>query len=560
MGGILFKIRSWWDSADRSQKTITVVGGAFLLALLIGTFMFASKPKMSMLYGGLDPSEQGAVTAELDKDGIQYDFNSRGDVMVPTDQVAAARMKLAAAGKLPSSTNFGDQDFSKIGLGTTPSVEREQLKAMLEQRLADSIDTLDGVSAATVHLNLGEQSPFVQDKQDASASVTVTAKPGVTLSSDQGRTIALLIANSVPGLTMQNVAVVDSQMQLLFDGKNAQGADGQAETKLATEEQEAKRRERELQAKLDAAFGPGSTICSVNLELDFDHLTTDQVDNTPSDQPISKTSTQEKLDGSSSGAVGGIAGTAANVGAGAPATPAGSPGSNDYSNKQDDSQYLVNTKTTHMEQAPGTLKSMAISVIADSTKVPDTTAIQGIIQGYLGDKYNTPGFTGKVTSVKFDTASQKAATQAASTLASQQRMQQILSILPVAALLVVAALVVKQIGKFGRGQTIVVATPEGHMVPLPASGLPVPQRLLAGADQGPMDAHALTQALEQISVKPGMGAGSGGGGFSANGEPADIGSIESKVNVPLEQIKKMSEERPEVVAVLIKSWLLEDRR
>ncbi|HJP82933.1 MAG TPA: hypothetical protein VJ835_05455, partial [Fimbriimonadaceae bacterium] len=38
----------------------------------------------------------------------------------------------------------------------------------------------------------------------------------------------------------------------------------------------------------------------------------------------------------------------------------------------------------------------------------------------------------------------------------------------------------------------------------------------------------------------------------------DVPSIGNKINVPLEQIKKMSNEKPEVVAMLIKSWLLEE--
>jgi len=48
--------------------------------------------------------------------------------------------------------------------------------------------------------------------------------------------------------------------------------------------------------------------------------------------------------------------------------------------------------------------------------------------------------------------------------------------------------------------------------------------------------------------------------IQARQQEMDVGEIQSKLNVPLEQIKKMSDDRPEVVAMLIKSWLLEDRR
>jgi flagellar biosynthesis/type III secretory pathway M-ring protein FliF/YscJ len=40
----------------------------------------------------------------------------------------------------------------------------------------------------------------------------------------------------------------------------------------------------------------------------------------------------------------------------------------------------------------------------------------------------------------------------------------------------------------------------------------------------------------------------------------DVGEIVDKLNVPLEQIKRMAIEKPNMVAMLLKSWLLEDKR
>ena len=40
----------------------------------------------------------------------------------------------------------------------------------------------------------------------------------------------------------------------------------------------------------------------------------------------------------------------------------------------------------------------------------------------------------------------------------------------------------------------------------------------------------------------------------------EIRPIKDRLNIPLEQIKKMAEEKPEIVAMLVKSWLLEEGR
>ena len=42
-----------------------------------------------------------------------------------------------------------------------------------------------------------------------------------------------------------------------------------------------------------------------------------------------------------------------------------------------------------------------------------------------------------------------------------------------------------------------------------------------------------------------------------NGEPIRIDAIQDKINVPLEQIKKMADEKPDLIAMLIKTLLAE---
>ena len=42
MGGLVLKIRQWWDTADRAQRTVTIGGGAFLALMIAVTLMFAA--------------------------------------------------------------------------------------------------------------------------------------------------------------------------------------------------------------------------------------------------------------------------------------------------------------------------------------------------------------------------------------------------------------------------------------------------------------------------------------------------------------------------------------
>jgi flagellar biosynthesis/type III secretory pathway M-ring protein FliF/YscJ len=70
MGGLLLRLKSWWDGADKNQRTITIVGGGFLIFLVVVTYLFTSKPRMGLLATGLTPAQMGAVDQELSKEGI----------------------------------------------------------------------------------------------------------------------------------------------------------------------------------------------------------------------------------------------------------------------------------------------------------------------------------------------------------------------------------------------------------------------------------------------------------------------------------------------------------
>jgi hypothetical protein len=131
-------------------------------------------------------------------------------------------------------------------------------------------------------------------------------------------------------------------------------------------------------------------------------------------------------------------------------------------------------------------------------------------------------------------------------------MQQIISMLPIAALLFVGFLVMKSIGKFSKGTSMAIVG--GGSLPVPYN-----QSALPGSSGD------LLRAVDRV------GGGDGGGQFARSGgdgggdddesdaQLASIKGISRKVNVPLEQIKKMSSDRPETVAMLIKGWLLEER-
>lgn len=574
-------IEAWWKESSQRQKITTLAGLGLLLLLLYGTFYYASRPNMKMLFGGLSPADQGMVIEELQKFNIPVQYHENGDVFVPAGKVAEARAKLALSEKLPSSGHSGYSELEKLGMMNTPKVEKERLKVLLEGELAKSIENIQGIRVANVHLSLGDDSPFVSERIPPSASIGIVETAQGSVGKGQAKAIVLLVSNGVPGLTPQNVAILSNYGQILWDGQHDAGVAGMADRRLQAEISEARRREQELQRVLDTAFGAGNTIAMVNVTMDFDKRVEETHDKTPNSNPLTRETNEENMKGQN-GALGGLAGTASNVPNAAPAAAANN-SHQDYTGKQTSENFGSNEKKTVLETTPGMLTGMSINVLANQNVIKSPLQVQSFLQGYLGPYQANPHFTATVTSIPFDQQAQVSLHQAAASEASKQRMKQILSFLPILAILAVGYMVSKSLKKVAAEKAdLLAATAPDRMLALSESAyhpaLPRSQNIPQEGGIGPSEfGNALSQesagmGYQNIGDLNGLPQGSlsvAGQQIArspadkvqwisgTNGEPIRIDAIQDKVNVPLEQIKRLSEEKPDLIAMLIKTLLAE---
>jgi flagellar M-ring protein FliF len=548
MGSILITIRNWWDGADRNQRAISLGGAGLLVLLLLGTFLFASRPHYALLYTDMNEADKGAVVAEIQTMGIAAKYDVPGEIEVPADKMEEVNMHLASSGKMPKNVHLGLDGLDKMNLMTTPAQEKVRLQSMLEGELAKSIETLEGVQAARVHITAGDDSPFAETHKPATAGVTITESGTGHLNAEQGRAIATLLQDSVQGLDTEHITVLNQRMEFLFNGQDKNGTDSVANARLQQEEDFSHQKERELQGKLDQIYGPASTVVSVHTELDLDTLSTKSTVETPTD-PITSSKTTEKMSGNAGKALG-VAGQASNTAQPVSKDGGGSSGQQ-YQNVNEVLNNGTSTVETNSDKMPGSIKSMVINVIADASKITDTrqAALKSILDGEVKNHPDT--YATNLTFVAFDTTSAAEAAKAANAVSTQSRMQQVVSLLPIGALLLIALMVIKQISKFAKSQTAMVSLPDGGSMALSMGG--------ADGLAGDSGAANILAALEGVS--PHGSVSSHGLAAGDHGElPLDVEDIKNKIHMPLEQLKKMAGERPQMVGMLIKSLLLEDRK
>jgi flagellar M-ring protein FliF len=200
----------------RRLTALGIVGLSVFAAVALGSY-YLSRPEFETLYSGLNPQDVSRIGAALKEAGIAFDVDTQGTkVMVRPQQTAQARMLLAEKG-LPSSATGGYELFDKLGsIGLTSFMQEITRVRALEGELARTIQAMNGIRAARVHIVLQESGSFRRGRQQPSASVVIrTDRPDAATAA---QAIRHLVSAAVPGMTTEQVQVLSTDGTVLATG------------------------------------------------------------------------------------------------------------------------------------------------------------------------------------------------------------------------------------------------------------------------------------------------------------------------------------------------------
>jgi len=410
--------RQWGPRARERVRALPrwvwfALAAAALTAILLVAF-FASGPAYVPLYEGLSAKQGGQVINELQKLGIPYQLNSSGSIIrVPSPELAQARLKL---GKMGVPAARGSEAWQKLvsgSLTTSQTAEDALSKRALENSLEHAIVGIQDVKSARVTLALPKSTPFLQNQPHPKASVWLSAgSSGV--STTQARAIAQMVANSVPGLRVDKVTVVDQSGDVL--APEASSGLGQAQQQLDFESRVEARAAHHIQALLAPLIGDSNLRVSAAASIDFSQLNQRTQRYGPTEQIGSLQHNRRTQQGSTNGAVG-IPGALSNQPPGSAAaplqtpqgnksaqsakasknnqggaqggnqSPSGAQGSNASQPKSSSDQwtvhYDVNKTNTVTQQPPWRLQALSVSVVLNQnalgTKSPWVQKVKDIV-------------------------------------------------------------------------------------------------------------------------------------------------------------------------------------
>jgi flagellar M-ring protein FliF len=264
-----------WSALPGRTQLAAVLGVAALLAIVVFMSLGARDSDYRALFPNLSEKDGGQVIDRLAQMNVPYKFAEGGSViLVPSGRVHELRMKLAAQG-LPSTGAGGTMGYElldKNSFGQTQGQERMKMQRAIEGELTTTIQALESVKSARVHLALPQQNGFFREQQKPSASVVLTLHAGRTLDRGQVAGIVRLVSGSVPELAAKAVNVVDSSGTLLSSGGDDEAAAGLDSQQLQyRREVEASHLKRVI-ALLEPVVGRDNLRASITADIDFNQV------------------------------------------------------------------------------------------------------------------------------------------------------------------------------------------------------------------------------------------------------------------------------------------------
>ncbi|TFV64161.1 flagellar M-ring protein FliF [Geodermatophilus sp. DF01-2] len=422
LAGPLERIRSALSTISLGQR---VVIGLLTVGLVLGGFFFyrwITAPTYAPLFSNLASTDASAIVEELGAAGVAYELADGGaTIMVPNEQVYDLRLSMSGKG-LPAGNDTGYALLDEQGITTSEFQQQVSYQRALQDELAKTLESLEGVRTAVVHVALPEDEVFVSDEQEPTASVLLDLAPGTSLGSGQVQAVTNLVSSSIEGMDPEQVTVADSSGAVLSaPGQGVTAAAGDARSQM--EQDYEARLAANAQAVLDPILGPGRARVSVRADLDLDQRNTTSEthvyeEGTP---PISESTTTEEYTGNGA-AVGGVLGPENQPDA------AGGAGESSYNKESTTSNNAVGTVVETVEAAPGTINRLTVSVVMDEAVAGNLNQAQ--IQDLVGNAVGLDVARGDditVASMAFDTTAADRAAEELAAAAEAERQAQLWS-------------------------------------------------------------------------------------------------------------------------------------
>ena len=340
------QMRKIWSRLPGTQR-VFLVGVILALGIVIVlTSVWAMREEYTILYADLDPSAASEIVEGLQSRAIKYKLEDAGrTITVPKSDVYDARLSLASSG-LPQGSGSGYEILDTNKMGWTDFVQKLQYRRALEGEIARTIEALDEIVQARVHIVIPEPSLFQEDEKPTTASIVVKLRSGASLREPQVQGIVHLVAAGVEGLQPDNVTVLDTHGRLVSRPTDEDGILGVTGDQIYLTRKVEEGLVQKAETALERVLGSNKAVVRVSADLDFERVETTS-ETFDAENPVVRSEQRSE-------------GTSAEAG----------------TNEQSTTNYEISKTIRRIVETPGGVQRLSVSVFVDGTYKTDAEGIR----------------------------------------------------------------------------------------------------------------------------------------------------------------------------------------
>lgn len=225
---VLTSIKNLWAKWKPIQKVILIGIIIVVIVAIVLTARISAKPTQYRILNTpiTDTVRLNEILDRISEENISADSDDRGYIYV-SDEVTARKLRtiLSTEGLLPSNIDPFAGIFDRDIFTTDEDVKVKKLQAMQKQ-LTQHLETIPDIRVADVNIVSPEDKLFKEDQNPVTASVILKVTNNSDLYSNKKRIKGIqdLILSAVEGLKAENLIIADE------DGNQINDFEGMAES------------------------------------------------------------------------------------------------------------------------------------------------------------------------------------------------------------------------------------------------------------------------------------------------------------------------------------------
>lgn len=346
-----------WDRLSASARVTVAVAFIFTAVIIAAMVAIGSRPQYVELFSGLSPQDMLAVQSRLDQEGVPWQLDSSGKaIKIPLKNRSEMLVKINGAGLVKSQgTKPGFEIFDSTNLMQTQFTQNVNLMRAKTGELQQLLGRYSFIRNAYVTIGEAKEELFSDNQLPIEANVTIDVTQPLT--EEQVKAVLNTVASSVAGLSKDHINLATTDGRLLKPL-----ADNDFDSIASSKFELARSSRNQLKKDAEAALAELGIRSVVTVMLDVDHTskkeTKEQVEKgvAVSTYKISSTTSN------SESAAKGPAGASANL-------PGDAQTGGGELSTQNEKQTLTNTEpsrtTTITESSPGKVTVTGATAIVE---------------------------------------------------------------------------------------------------------------------------------------------------------------------------------------------------